>query len=169
MSAQVNCADMPDFHAAWSLSRGRFLAELDGLSHEQLNWRLYPGSLSIAEAAIHTAGIEVKFGCAIEGIEVPAELTRVAAAATEGVVNDNPFPYSSEEMTPEYVLSVLQASKDIVEPALLDPTAARREVTMVSALGPVITGEGAMARLTFHAAYHQGQTYQVKNAPGFPA
>ncbi|RYG45133.1 DinB family protein [bacterium] len=160
---------MSDFHAAWSLSRGRYLAELDGLNQEQLNWRLYPGCLSIAEAAIHVAGVEARFGSALEGVEIPADLVRVAQAATEGVVNDNPFPFTSDEMTPEFVLGVFQATKQLVEPALLDPTAARREVTMVSALGPVITGEGAMARLAFHPAYHQGQAYQLKNAPGFPA
>lgn len=160
---------MIDFHAAWSLSRGRFLAEIEGLDHAQLAWRLYPGSLTIAEAAIHVAGVEAKFGAAIDGLELGPELLRIAAAATDGVVNDRPFPFDEEETTPEFVAYALEESKRIVEPVLLDPTPERRAVSLVSALGPVITGEGAMARLTFHAGYHQGQAYQTKNAPGFPA
>lgn len=159
---------MPDFHDAWTLSRGRFLAEIEGLTHAQLVWRLYPGSLTIAESALHVAGVEAKFGAAIRGISLDASLDRVRAAATDGVVNDLPFPFSAEEMTPGFIAESLAASRAIVEPALLDPSPEIRAVSLVSALGPVITGEGALARLTFHAGYHQGQAYQIKNAPGFP-
>ncbi len=160
---------MSDFHDAWSLSRGRFLAEVEGLSHAQLAWRLYPGSLSIAEQAVHVAGVETKFAAGVDGIELDPFLERILAAATEGVVNGAPFPFTPEEMTPELVAQALEAAKSIWEPIVLDPTSVRRTTSLVSALGPVITGEGAMARLCFHAAYHQGQTYQMKNAPGFPA
>lgn len=159
---------MPDFHASWSLCRSRYLAEYEGLNHEQLNWRIQPGTLTLAEAALHVAGVEVKFGSAILGIEPEGELARIVSAGTDGVTNDKPFPYSVEEMTPEFVADALAKSKAVVEPALLDPSTARREVTMISALGPVISGEGAMARLGFHAAYHQGQAYLIRNAPGFP-
>ena len=160
---------MTDFYAAWSLSRGRFDAEIEGLTPEQMAWRLYPGSLTIAEAAIHVAGVEAKFGASILGLELDGFLDRVRAAATDGVVNDRPFPFSPQETTPELVVKALSESRALIEPALLDPTPERRAVSMVSALGPVITGEGAMARLGFHAGYHQGQVYLMKNAPGFPA
>lgn len=160
---------MSDFHTAWTISRGRFVAELAGLSHEQLSWRMYTGALTLAEAALHVAGVEVKFGCPMVGTHPDGDMARIAAAATEGVVNDNPFPFSSNEMTPEFVMESLNKAKALVEPALLDPTQERREVSMVSALGPVITGEGALARLTFHAAYHQGQAYLIRQAPGFPS
>lgn len=159
---------MNDFHAGWSISRGRFDAEIAGLSPEQLSWRLYPGSLSIAEQAVHVAGVETKFAAGVDGLELDTFMQRVLAAATDGVVNENPFPFTTEELTPELVARALEASKAIWEPIVLDPTPERRAATLVSALGPVITGEGAMARLTFHAGYHQGQTYQMKNAPGFP-
>ena len=159
---------MSDFHAAWALSRSRFVAELEGLSHEQLNWRLYPGVLTLAEAALHVAGVEAKFGAAMLGTEPDGSLARVREAATEGVVNDHPFPFAVEELTPGFVQATLEATRAYAEPILLDPSAERRAVSMVSALGPVITGEGALARWTFHAAYHQGQAYLIKNAPGFP-
>lgn len=160
---------MSDFHTAWTLSRGRFVAELEGLSQEQLSWRLYPGALTLAEAALHVAGVEVKFGSSLLGTEPQGEMARIAAAATDGVVNDKPFPFSAEEMTPSFVSGALEQAKALVEPTLLDPSRERRAVSMVSALGPVITGEGALARLTFHAAYHQGQVYLIKQAPGFPS
>jgi len=159
---------VPDFHASWTLSRSRFLAEYEGLTHEQLNWRIQPGTLTLAEAALHVAGVEVKFGSAMLSLEPEGELARILSAGTDGVVNDKPFPYSVEELTPEFVADALAQSKAVVEPVLLDPNTERREVTMISALGPVITGEGAMARLGFHSAYHQGQAYLIRHAPGFP-
>jgi hypothetical protein len=161
---------MADFHTSWSLSRTRLLAELEGLSQAQLNWKLYPGALSIGEAVLHVAGVEVKFGAELMGMsELSPELDRVRSAATDGVVNDKPFPYTPEEITPELVASVLAEAKALVEPALVDPSADRRAISLVSALGPVITGEGAMARLGFHSAYHQGQAYQIRMHPNFPA
>ena len=160
---------MLDFHAAWSLSRGRFLAEIEGLSQAQLAWRLHAGALTIGEAALHVAGVEAKFGAAVRGIELDASLDRIRSAATDGVVNDLPFPFAAEEMTPRFVQEALDASRTVVEPALLDPSPEIRAASLVSALGPVISGEGALARLTFHAAYHQGQVYQMKTSPGFPS
>lgn len=160
---------MSDFHTAWTISRGRFAAELQGLNHEQLSWRLHPGALTLAEAALHVAGVEVKFGSSLLGTAPEGEMARIASAATEGVVNDHPFPFTAEEMTPEFVARSLEQAKALVEPTLLDASPERRAVSMVSALGPVITGEGALARLTFHAAYHQGQVYLIRQAPSFPA
>jgi hypothetical protein len=160
---------MSDFHTAWTISRGRFIAELEGLSQEQLSWRIHPGTLTLAEAALHVAGVEAKFGASIMGTELDPSLQRIVAAATDGVVNDRPFPFASEDMTQGFIAEALALSKTILEPALLDPTPERRAVSLVSALGPIITGEGALARLTFHAAYHQGQAYLIKQAPGFPS
>ena len=48
------------------------------------------------------------------------------------------------------------------------PTPEQLETKIQSALGPIIDGRGALARLAFHPAYHHGQTYQLKSAPGFP-
>ena len=160
---------MTDFYQAWSLSRGRYLDEIVGLNQAQLNFRLYPSALTIGEAAIHVAGIETRFASGIDGLTLDPFLERVLTTATEGVVNDHPFPFSSEEITPELVARALDASKAIWEPIVLDPTPERRAAPLVSVLGPAITGEGAMARLAFHAGYHQGQAYQIKNAPDFPS
>ena len=113
--------------------------------------------------------METKFAAGVDGLELDELMQRVLASATDGVTHDKPFPFTAEELTPEFLKRVLDAAKSIWEPIVLDPTPERRLATLVSALGPVITGEGAMARLTFHAGYHQGQAYQMKHSPDFPA
>lgn len=159
---------MSDFHVAYGLSRGRFATEVEGLSKEQLNYRLYPGSLTIGEMAIHVAGVEVWFSAQLTGREMSAEEKLIASTATDGVVNDKPFPFSAEEITPQFVAKALALGRSLAEPLIESPSDAIREVQLVSALGPVIDGTGALARMTFHPGYHQGQAYQIKQAPGFP-
>lgn len=158
-----------DFSASWELSRGRFDQEVAGLSAAQLNHKLYPGSLSIGEMALHVAGVEIWFVCQASGVPVPEELQRVAACATEGVVNENPFPFSPEEITPETVGGTLAKAREMVAGVIYEPTPEFLGREMKSALGPMITGHGALARIAFHSGYHQGQAYQMKFAPGFPA
>lgn len=159
---------MSDFAAAWRLSRGRFVDTISDLDAAGLNWRLHPGSLTIAEMAMHVAGVETSFMAQLMGTDLDEFGTRLRAAATDGVVNDRPFPFTGEEMTPALVTQALEAAQAMVEPVMTQPTEELRRKEIVSALGPVITGEGALARLAFHAAYHQGQAYLLRTAPGFP-
>lgn len=159
---------MSDFATGWKLSRQRFDEAVLDLNDEQLNWRLYPGALSIGEMAIHVAGVEISF---ITQLTEPSHsdiANRIKSAATDGVVNDKPFPYSPEEITPQFVASALNLARGFVDPILENAALVYREKELVSALGPVITGEGAFARLAFHPAYHQGQAYQIRMSPGFP-
>lgn len=160
---------MSDFAAAWELSRQRFVQALEGLSHEQLNWRLHPGTLTLAESALHVAGVEASFGAQLLGLTLDPELSRLRKSATNGVVNDAPFPYTAEEMTPEFVFDALERTRALVEPMIREPSAEVLGRQIVSALGPMIDGRGALARLAFHAGYHQGQAHLIKAAPGFPA
>lgn len=157
-----------DFSVSWELSRGRFDKELEGLSYDQLSYRLYPKALTIGEMAVHVAGVEVWFLYQIQGIPVPENLIRVTRCATDGVVNDKPFPFEPSELTPEFVKETLQTAAELVKEVIYAPTEEQLGRQIQSALGPIIDGRGALARLTFHSAYHQGQTYQIKGAPGFP-
>lgn len=159
---------MSDFAATWGLSRQRFEDEIAGLDSTQLNWRMFPDLPSIGEMALHVAGVEVSFISQLLGLELDAEALRLKSAATEGVVNTNPFPYTSDEVDPERVAWALNFARGLVEPVIREAAPDIRSKPIVSALGPVIDGEGAFARLSFHSAYHQGQAYQIKNAPGFP-
>ena len=159
---------MSDFAKAWTLSRQRFVDEIKDLNGEQLRWKLHADSLSIGEMALHVAGIETSFGTQILDKELTPEQAKLKRAATEGVVNSNPFPFAASEIDAPLVLGSLEASKAIVEPLITEPSPAVLTKQIQSALGPIITGEGAFARLSFHSAYHQGQAYLIKTSPGFP-
>lgn len=159
---------MSEFAESWQLSRKRFVDAIAGMTQQQLNWRLHEGTLTIGEMALHVAGVEVSFSSQLLGIELSEDDQRLKRAATDGVVNEKEFPYSAEEITPDRVAAGLARGETLAGPMLQDPSAEVRSKEIVSALGPVITGEGAMARLGFHAGYHQGQVHLIATAPGFP-
>jgi hypothetical protein len=56
-----------------------------------------------------------------------------------------------------------------VDPVVSNPTESQRAATIQSALGPIIDGTGALARIAFHPGYHHGQAYQMRMHPDFPA
>lgn len=119
--------------------------------------------------AVHVAGVEVSFASQIRGKTLGPDEQRLKSAATEGVVNQNPFPYSSSEITSALVERAFGAGKEAIEPLMNEPSLADLQAQLKSALGPMISGEGALARLAFHPAYHQGQAYLLKNDPRFPS
>ncbi len=160
---------MSDFASAWNLSRGRFEEALAGLSQTQLNWRSHPGALTLGEMALHVAGVEVFFASQLTGRTPDGMAARLTEAATDGVVNDHPFPFSAAETTPELVAEAHRVGREWWGPLASDPIEEIRNKSLTSALGPVITGDGALARLSFHAAYHQGQAHLYRTSPGFPA
>lgn len=159
---------MTEFEQTWRLTRGRFEDAVSGLSHSQLNFRMQPDALTIGEMALHVAGTEVSFITQLLQEEPVGLTARLKSAATDGVINDKPFPFDPSEITPELVAEGLSLAKAIVEPVISAPTDEVRKREIVSVLGPVITGDGAFARLSYHPGYHQGQTHLVKTAPGFP-
>lgn len=160
---------MSDFGETWRLTRKRFDDAVSGLSTEQLNWRLHPESLTLGETAIHVAGVETFFLSQLLGQSLEGDFARLAKAATDGVVNENPFPFSEDEITPEKVDWALSAGRKLMEAHVDNVTDDIRAKEIVSALGPIINGTGAFARLVYHPGYHQGQAHLIKSAPGFPA
>ncbi len=159
---------MSDFIYAWELSRGRLLDAISGLNHAQLNWCMHPGALTIAQMVVHVAGVEMYFASQLTGASLSDLDQRTAAAAVQGVVNDEPFPFSEAELTPEFVVSAMARSRAMVEPLMKDTTPAIRSNEIKSALGPIVDGNGALARLSFHPGYHQGQVHLIVTSPGFP-
>ncbi len=157
---------MTDFYASWQLSRGRLDETVLGLGQAQLNWRIHPDALTIGEMALHVAGVELYFWQQLTGGSAPDP--RVAAAATQGVVNSDPFPIPAAEITPKFVESVLRTAREIVGPMIESPTPEILKKEIKSALGPMIDGYGALSRLAFHPGYHHGQAYLILTAPGFP-
>ena len=160
---------MSQFSTSWALSRSRFNDTVSDLNQKQLSWRIHPQSLTIGEMALHVAGVEVSFVSQLTGAHSNEMQARLRLAATDGVVNEKPFPFSEQEITPEVIAEHLDCGKRMVEPLISNPSDQVLSKEIVSALGPVITGAGAFARLAFHAAYHQGQAYLIRSAPGFPA
>lgn len=160
---------MSDFVISWRLCRGRFLDAISSLDAAQLNWRLHPGVLTAGEMALHVAGVEISFASQLTDQPTEGLPARLRAAATDGVVNDKPFPFEAGEITPSLVAESMELAREWVQPILEDPSPELLEKEIVSALGPVITGEGALARLAFHPGYHQGQVHLIATAPGFPA
>lgn len=160
---------MSDFAASYAISRQRFDDAVLGLNAAQLNWRIHPGVLTIGEMALHVAGVEVSFISQLLGVVLEPFGDKLKSAATEGVVNESPFPFSAEEITPDTVAQALQLGRSMVEPVIAAPSDAVRAGEIKSALGPMISGTGALARLAFHPGYHQGQAHLIITAPGFPA
>lgn len=160
--------EVNDLFVAYSISRERFDGAILDLDHEQLTWRIHPGTLTLGEMALHVAGVEVWFSAQLTEETLEGERARIVRAATEGCVDDRPFPFSPEEITPERVAHALAEGRRMAEPLLRDPSPELLEKKIVSALGPVIDGRGALARLSFHPAYHQGQAHILRTAPGFP-
>jgi hypothetical protein len=119
--------------------------------------------------ALHVAGVEVSFASQILGLSLSPLDAKIKLSATEGVVNDHPFPFDEQEVTAEAVEGALNRARTMVTPLLENPSTENLTIPLKSALGPMITGEGALARFAFHPAYHQGQAYLIKGAPGFPA
>lgn len=159
---------MTDFQASWELSRGRFVDAIRELNAQQLNWRLHPGTLTCGEAALHVAGVEAFFIGQLldEDPEVNGKLKR---CSTQGVVNDEAFPFAPESIEPQTVLEQMEIARAKVEPVISNPSPQLLSKQIVSALGPIIDGRGALARLAFHAGYHQGQVHLLLTAPGFPS
>ena len=142
---------------------------LTGLNDAQLNWKIHDKALSIAQMLVHVAGVEVSFTAQLLGLELEGEALTLKGAATEGVVNDLPFPFSPEELTAAKVSELLAYGRSLVEPIITNPSPEILAKEIVSALGPIITGEGAFCRLAFHPAYHHGQAYLILTSPGFPS
>jgi hypothetical protein len=160
---------MSDFAASWKLSRSRFAESVSGLNHAQLNWRIHPQALTLGESVLHVVGVEVSFIHQLLGSVPEGLASRLVSAATEGVVNDLPFPFAAEEITPELIATAFELGEELVKPYIENLSAEMRGKQIKSALGPMIDGNGAFARLGFHAGYHQGQAHLIRTAPGFPS
>lgn len=160
---------MNDFAATFQLTRTRFEDALKGLSTEQLNFRLHADTLTIGEMALHIAGVEFfVIGQLLD--ETYDEATeKLRRAARDGALNDAPFPFTESEITPELVQSALASGRQKTEAIMTSITPEIRAKEIVSALGPIIDGVGALARLSFHPGYHHGQIWMIKSAPSFPA
>ena len=159
---------MSDFAITWELTRGRFLKALEGLSQDQLNFRVFPETLTAGECALHVFAVESSYISQIANIRLDEFGQRLAKCAADGVVNNNPFPFSPEEITPDLVHRAAEYSLGIVNEPINNPTEAMFKAEMTSVLGPQIDGKGVLARLAYHPGYHQAQIYIIQQSPDYP-
>ena len=159
---------MTDFAISWKLSRHRFAESVTDLSQEQLNYRLHPDVLTAGEMLLHVVGVEIWFVAQLTGMSLNESDLRLTKAAVDGVVNDNPFPFDVTEITPAIMVEALNRGQEVVAPHIENPSTEFLTKEIKSALGPIITGEGALARFAFHPAYHQGQVHLIRTSPDFP-
>lgn len=159
---------MSDFAISWRLTRQRLLDEIKHLNQEQLNWRIHPKALTIAESAMHVAAVEFGFVSQLVGRDCTEEELRFMSAAHDGIANDKPFPFATDELTPEFVQEMLEFSGEVVEPVITKATPETRLKQVKGVITATMTGQDAFARLAFHAAYHQGQAYLIRTSPDFP-
>ena len=159
---------MSDFLTTYELTRGRFDDAVSKLNHAQLNYRLTADSLTTAEMALHVAGVEIWFAAQLHGQELSGEDKKLADCATEGSINDSPFPYTVDEMTPEVVAAGLARGRAAAMSVFESSDPEIRTKSLKSALGPMINGEGAMVRLAAHPFYHQGQIHMITSSSEYP-
>jgi hypothetical protein len=157
---------MSDFLTTYALTRARFDEAVLKLSTSQLNFRMNSDVLTAGEMAFHVAGVEVWFAAQLLGTTLDDQMLRIATCATDGSINDNPFPFTESEITPEFVSQILAVGRAAAESVFKAENIRNKE--LASALGPIINGEGAMVRLCSHPFYHQGQIYMITTAEGFP-
>ncbi|MCH7944691.1 MAG: DUF664 domain-containing protein [Armatimonadetes bacterium] len=160
---------MNDFHATYGLVRGRLIDAVKDLNDEQLKWRLHPASPSISEMVLHVCGVEMSFACQLLGQDSESEFDkRIRACARDGIVNDSPFPFSENEQGVALMNRVLERGLEMVGPLIEEASDAVRETQIESALGPMIDGNGAFARIAYHPGYHTGQIWTYRYHPDFP-
>ena len=159
---------MSDFAKSWRLSRQRFADSVSDLNQDQLNFRIHPHVLTAGEMVLHVVGVEIWFVAQLTGKELNQAEVRLTQAAVDGVVNENPFPYEAEEISPKMIEWALKRGEIYVHDNIDNPSEEFLIKEIKSALGPIITGEGALTRLAFHPAYHQGQVHLIRTSPGFP-
>ena len=160
---------MSEFAKSWRLSRHRFAESVSDLNQDQLNFRIHPDVLTIGEMVLHVAGVEIWFIAQLTGKELSESEIKLTKAAVDGVVNENPFPFSREEITPMMMTEALNRGELFVANHIDNPSSEFLTKEIKSALGPIITGEGALTRFAFHSAYHHGQAHLIRAAPGFPS
>lgn len=159
---------MTDFAKSWNLSRQRFAESVTDLNHDQLNYRIHDDVLTAGEMLLHVIGVEIWFIAQLTGKELNQAEVKLTKAAVDGVVNNNPFPYEPAEISPSMIAWALTRGEHHVREHIENPSPEFLAKEIKSALGPIITGEGALARFSFHPAYHQGQVHLIRTSPGFP-
>lgn len=162
---------MTEFGEVWLFTRERLAGAWEDLAEEQLHWTPWHGAHTIAKILAHVAGSEHYLGSRILGVDPASnqEDVRLDRAVIASFIEEQePFPYSEEELTRGFVASLLERSGAIANRALSNPSDEQLQREFRAPLGNIITGRQALWRMAQHAAYHTGQIWTYRQHPQFP-
>lgn len=155
----------------WRLTRRRLSQGIEDLNDEQWHWRPHSQAHTIAEICVHLAGAEHYWWARMCEIaptsnEFDPKLDR---AVIDGFLEDHPFPYTSHELTHEFVLERLTLMCSRIDVLYQGATEAQLSMPVRSPIGDDIDGYEGLLRLSQHAGYHTGQIWQMRLRPDFPS
>jgi hypothetical protein len=161
---------MNGYLETWRFTRERMQQSWEDLSLEQLHWRLHEDSASIAEHLLHVCGGEHWLGRRMRRIDPrPTEFDqKVDLCVRDGFLNDNPFPFTREEMDHSLIQRILDKTASEIDPMMSNITDDLLASEFETPLGPTADGIGGLNRLAQHPAYHTGQIWTIRLHPDFP-
>ncbi|MBS1722187.1 MAG: DinB family protein [Armatimonadetes bacterium] len=162
---------MSPYAEVWKFTRERLAPAYQDLSPRQLCWRPHASAMTIGEMLYHVAGAEHWFGKRLQGEDpYSTEMdARIDKSVRAQFINEDPFPFSEEDMTVEQIDAALRHTENLVRPLLEDPSHEALTRMVETPLGPTVEGVGGLWRIAQHAAYHTGQIWAYRQRPDFPA
>ena len=163
---------LTDLVEVWNWSRIQLDEAVEGLSGDQLAWRLYAAAHNIQEICYHVAGSEHYWASRILGRDpraTPFEAL-LDQAVLEGFLREDvggPFR-SPEEGTPEAIENALAFTRNEFLSCVENASVEQRQMEIVGPAGERIQGSQALARVAQHVAYHTGQIWLIAMSPKFP-
>ncbi len=140
---------------------------IDDLTNEQLAWRPDDKALSIFEMFMHVAGGDVFLLLRLAGKEPNDYEKRLELCARDKVINDNPFPFTVNDVSMDTLVNALDHTYAIAF-SMMQNCDQWEGKSAETPLGPVAEAAGIFARVTQHPAYHTGQAWLYRNSPRFP-
>ncbi len=163
---------MTIYAEVWNFTRARLAEAIEGLSEEQLSWRLYPEAHTIFEMVYHVAGVEHYWSSRMTGrdpaatdFEALLDLAVHGGFLREGV--GGPFR-EAKYLTAAALDQAIAFTGERVRLIMENPTEAQLAMVLESPVGDSVTGAQGLARLSQHASYHTGQIWLASMSPRFP-
>lgn len=163
---------MTQFAEVWNFTRARLAEAIEGLSEEQLAWRLYPDAHNVFEVVYHVAGVEHFWTSRLTGnnpsateYEALLDLAVHGGFLREGV--GGPFR-EPKYLTAKALDDTLAFTAERLRPLIECPTEAQLKMVLTGPTGETVLGCEALAQVAQHASYHTGQIWLASMSPKFP-
>lgn len=163
---------MSQFAEVWNFTRARLAEAIEGLSEEQLAWRLYPDAHNVFELVYHVAGVEHYWATRLTGLNPSAtEYEALLDLAVHGGFLrpgvGGPFR-ESKHLSARALNETLDFTEARLKPVMENPTDAQLQMVLSSPTGQEVVGHEALAQIAQHASYHTGQIWLASMSPKFP-